>query len=125
MNHGRPFTPATIDLGGRVIREIRERGTLGKSAIERLFGRTPGSLQNVLIYITEIEPRIAETDDGKLVWVDHAGEGPAHAGTINITEASMAAKEKGKGGKPAGTKGKAPEKKPEPRKPGRPPKAKA
>jgi hypothetical protein len=70
MRSGRPFTPETIDLGKHIIREIKEHGVMGKSTLGRLYGRTSSGLQNVLIYITEAEPHIAETDDGKLIWVE-------------------------------------------------------
>jgi hypothetical protein len=123
MSARRPFTPATIALGGRIIQEVRNRGIVGKSSLGRLFGRTPGSLENILIYITEVEPNIAETDDGKLIWVNNTGNLLVHAGTINITEVLMAAKEKPKAGKSAPAKGKS-QGKPEPKKLGKPPKAK-
>jgi hypothetical protein len=81
MKHYRPFTPETISLGERVIREVRDWGVIGKSALGKLCGRTSGALENVLIYVTEAEPRIAETDDGKLIWAgEDAGKPPAYAG---------------------------------------------
>jgi hypothetical protein len=69
MKSGRSFTPATIDLGRRVIQEVKDQRIIGKSTLEKMFGKRYGGLQNVLIYITEVEPHIAETDNGKLIWI--------------------------------------------------------
>jgi hypothetical protein len=67
---GRSFTPATIDLGRRVIQEVKKQRIIGRSTLEKMFGTRYGGLQNVLIYITDVESHIAETDDGKLIWVE-------------------------------------------------------
>jgi hypothetical protein len=70
MKSGRTFTPATIDLGRKVIQKVKKHRMIGKSTLERMFGKRYGGLQNVLVCITETEPHIAETDNGKLIWVE-------------------------------------------------------
>jgi hypothetical protein len=68
----RPFSPDTVALAERIIREVKGRGVIGKYALAtRILNlKSDLSINNALIYITETEPRIAETDDGKLMWVD-------------------------------------------------------
>jgi hypothetical protein len=70
VKSGRRFTPDTVSLGNQVIQEVKDRGIIGKGVLEKKFGKRYGGLENVYIYITDVEPRIAETDDGKLLWVE-------------------------------------------------------
>jgi hypothetical protein len=67
----RPFSPDTVTLAERIIREVKDRGAIGKYVLAtRILNlKSDQSINNALIYITETEPRIAETDDGKLIWV--------------------------------------------------------
>jgi hypothetical protein len=64
---GKPFTQTTINLGKCVIQKIKEERMIGKSTLGRLYGKTSSGMENLLVYVTEVEPRVAETNDGKLI----------------------------------------------------------
>jgi hypothetical protein len=74
-SHTHPYSEATIALAERAIGIIRERGSAGKYEIGKILGITWGGMDNVLVHITANEPRIAETDDGKLIWIGGEDEG--------------------------------------------------
>jgi hypothetical protein len=66
----RPYSPETVELAMRAAETVERLGAVKKGDLTVLMGCGAGGMVNALMYITQCYPRIAESDDGCLVWTD-------------------------------------------------------